>query len=699
MPGRSSRRPGTVPARKLTPGITILVHFQAPACDGKGGVKGKRGKNSKHCWDDKRWVDIILQESGNTDRLFCETTRQRDRETFAFWFSPSAVTRGQDDIVERFELGDEPEEKEELREDEVRRLHKAFAQPDLRLNNRQVKRFPGFITQPSQYFAKATILDTNASSEKRDEVEQRMETLMMLAAGSREMRNEINSMSEFDQVAAMAKLLSKSNMTREEWAASFTKPKEKPVLIPFHIYQCFAELECINCTHSWDTIRAWGVYDPQSNNCDCEESKKSIVGCVHVLKDPWECKQDSKDEHVFVPVMFAQQPRQGCRHCGDEKRATKCEVVWDHKYRGHHIPEHCPECRRLKKWCRGTAHHEDILSRLVVAAEFIKESGLDWKPSPAGLEAETVVNGVRILFQIRPWLFMLRANQSETEHQPHTLTGREPDLLRGDRMVVGSSELQLLKRALRGVNAQFSPSHDIGQNFDTSTAQMGCRLSGKWRAYSFNGIVDYGARDGVVYYKPSGWVRKRLNLSAEILERIRPWPMLWHGTTEEKSASVIFSSLHRPGSCGVNISHGQAGSATDRTIYLSPSLGYASHPVYAQFFEVDCDRWAQIVLQCKARPGTWRARHSTLGPLRHWPPEVRIDPNFENHDEMEYLFEDANDIVVFGLMYREFGPAASRSLYGDLVTQVHNRTRAPEYCWTELLEADHRAKGLLTAQA
>ena len=39
------------------------------------------------------------------------------------------------------------------------------------------------------------------------------------------------------------------------------------------------------------------------------------------------------------------------------------------------------------------------------------------------------------------------------------------------------------------------------------------------------------------------------------------------------------------------VAHGQVGSKTKRTIYVSPALEYAAHPVYGQFIEVGKDHW------------------------------------------------------------------------------------------------------------
>ena len=211
---------------------------------------------------------------------------------------------------------------------------------------------------------------------------------------------------------------------------------------------------------------------------------------------------------------------------------------------------------------------------------------------------------------------------------------------------------------------------------------------------------DYGERHGVVYWKPKGWVKRRIKVEDEQWQKIKDWPILWHGTSLENAAQIVFTGLRKPGEGGCQGAHGQAGSKTGKTIYLSPALGVSSHPVYSTVFELKKDRlWGQVVLQCKARPGSWESRNSTLGKFRHWPSEVRIDPNFSTLKDVEFLVEDAEDVVVIGLMFRQFGPWADASIFGDLVTQVNKGDRGPEYTWTALLEADHRARNLYCAGA
>jgi len=187
----------------------------------------------------------------------------------------------------------------------------------------------------------------------------------------------------------------------------------------------------------------------------------------------------------------------------------------------------------------------------------------------------------------------------------------------------------------------------------------------------------------------------------EEFDRVRDWPIAYHGTSDENAAKILLVGFRRPGDRGVSSVHGQGGSSTRQTIYVTPSIYYAGHPEYSPLVGLeDGVTWGQIVLQCKIRPGSWRARHNTLG-ARHWDPDICFDPNFPSNDNIEFLLEDPHDVVVVGIMYRELGQGADRSVYGDLVTRVidDQSVGGPEYTWTHLLSQHHRAQGLLTTSA
>lgn len=219
------------------------------------------------------------------------------------------------------------------------------------------------------------------------------------------------------------------------------------------------------------------------------------------------------------------------------------------------------------------------------------------------------------------------------------------------------------------------------------------------RAFS-SALNDYGMRGDCTYFKPTGWLR--WGLTVEDFERVKSWPVCYHGTAKDSVLSILMQGLRRPGEEGVAVVHGQAFSSTGRSIYASPSIEYAAFPVYAQFFELAENHWAQVAFQCRVKPGSFRQHPGTLF-SKYWPPGLRFDRNFPSLDRLEWLVEDSADIVVCGLMIREFGAAADPQLYGTLATQVtadggiRKRFQAgegPQFHWTHLRIEAFRAAGL-----
>ena len=100
-----------------------------------------------------------------------------------------------------------------------------------------------------------------------------------------------------------------------------------------------------------------------------------------------------------------------------------------------------------------------------------------------------------------------------------------------------------------------------------------------------------------------GWLRYAPHVDG--FEVYKGWCVAYHGTTSQHMASILIRRLRRPGEPGVKVVHGQAGSTTKRTIYVSPSIEYAASPTYAQLVPLDerDELWGQLVLQCRVRPG------------------------------------------------------------------------------------------------
>jgi len=196
-------------------------------------------------------------------------------------------------------------------------------------------------------------------------------------------------------------------------------------------------------------------------------------------------------------------------------------------------------------------------------------------------------------------------------------------------------------------------------------------------SYTFD-AEEYPQQGGKPHYKPSGWVCCGLRNRDEA--RYRDWCVAYHGTRDCNALRILLHGLQRPGDVGVTVQHGQHHSLSGKSIYVSPSIEYAAFPCYAALFQVGEEHWAQLVLECRVRPGAFSEASGTLGSNKHWPSDVDIDPNFSGIGGLEWLLENPDDVVVTGLMIRELGRGADPEVYGTLVTQV----RGPEYLWTEV---------------
>ena len=167
------------------------------------------------------------------------------------------------------------------------------------------------------------------------------------------------------------------------------------------------------------------------------------------------------------------------------------------------------------------------------------------------------------------------------------------------------------------------------------------------RLYSFSPAC-YGQRGGHPYFKPCGW--RRCSLAVGNFEEYSGWCVAYHGTSCRNVASIMLRGLRRPGDEGVSVAHGQAHSDTGCSIYVSPSIEYAAFPVYATLFEIQfLKHWAQLVLECRVRPGSFLVKPGSLG-NKYWPPRLRMDSNFETNSELEWLIESPDDVVFTGLM-------------------------------------------------
>lgn len=201
----------------------------------------------------------------------------------------------------------------------------------------------------------------------------------------------------------------------------------------------------------------------------------------------------------------------------------------------------------------------------------------------------------------------------------------------------------------------------------------------------------YGFRGGQEYFKPAGWSYYAIRV--EDFERIKDWPVAYHGTSNKHAPSILAHGLRPPGEAGVRMKHGSSGSRGRPTLYLSKSICVAAHPVYSRFCLLEPGRYAQIVFKCRVRPNSFRTQRNTLG-RKHWDPLLQMDPDHADNDGLEWLVSRHEDVQLTGLMVREFGPLADASRYGPLVRHVVEPfRRGPEYVWIRLLQHERRRRG------
>eukprot|EP00439_Symbiodinium_sp_Y106_P018775 s6671_g2.t1 len=214
------------------------------------------------------------------------------------------------------------------------------------------------------------------------------------------------------------------------------------------------------------------------------------------------------------------------------------------------------------------------------------------------------------------------------------------------------------------------------QAFTLASNCMGGKLVGPWRCFRVDDRQDYGQRHGYTYWKPHGWVKRRLQV--DNYDMCRTWPIAYHGTSLENAPKILLTNLRRPGQGGATKAHGAAGARKEGTVYVTPSIYYAAHPVYAPLNQIEnsSSRWFQVVLQCKVEPEAFRVQCGTLS-NKHWPRDLRMDPNFNDHSQMEWLVDDE-------------GSLATQLTQDDAFTH-----KGAEYMWTELLAEEHRRRGFL----
>ena len=122
---------------------------------------------------------------------------------------------------------------------------------------------------------------------------------------------------------------------------------------------------------------------------------------------------------------------------------------------------------------------------------------------------------------------------------------------------------------------------------------------------------------------------------------------MYHGT-DSRVVSLIIKDGFKPSEC----QHGV------KAVYLSPSIKYSAHPRYSKVVQTG-SKYFQVVLEVRVKASLV---NSFKGETMEVGSEHLIDPNFENNDEMEFLFasekasvKEQDGILVTGIMMRALG--------------------------------------------
>jgi len=188
--------------------------------------------------------------------------------------------------------------------------------------------------------------------------------------------------------------------------------------------------------------------------------------------------------------------------------------------------------------------------------------------------------------------------------------------------------------------------------FDDSNDRCYCS-----RCYkdSWKDVLDAG--EGGKYVIPRGWVRLGLQIDPVIMKTQdiwNKWIVTFHGTTKIAAQSII---AHRqfcmPGDTlidGTKLGIRPGHIPDQMFIYTSPTIAYSSGPVYSPTYdfhstENDADYQAQIVLQCRQKPKTFKTGPETIGAT-----DV-ICPHIPN-SEIEYFTDRRGSLLAYGLLVR-----------------------------------------------
>ncbi len=340
-----------------------------------------------------------------------------------------------------------------------------------------------------------------------------------------------------------------------------------------------------------------------------------------------------------------------------------------HRSLNDHVPDMCPECIKLGTWCDSSRAISKRTPRECDKAllRLVRSPPPKWQRCDTGLEIFLDPTQWRVPDANDGSLYSAAFRECSTRRYRITLT--PINFL----FPTGKQKLVLEKSIQSGLLLRHKPPQSLNTFSDVLTARNFAareKVSGREEGAWYNRVVDLFLRadEFAAPQWEGGFLRFPFFRPDEEPASLASWHTAYHGTSRANAGKIFFGGeLKKPETRG-QIAHGQAGSQTGSTIYVSPAKELSSFPVYSEIFQLNphrkpstpkkqgdlvTNKFAQVVYEVKVKPRSYRIKPSTLSSNRHWPRSLRIDPRFATHDDLEWLLESSDDVVLSAILVRQ----------------------------------------------
>eukprot|EP00928_Gymnodinium_smaydae_P071278 TRINITY_DN54909_c0_g1_i1.p1 TRINITY_DN54909_c0_g1~~TRINITY_DN54909_c0_g1_i1.p1 ORF type:complete len:1043 (-),score=83.23 TRINITY_DN54909_c0_g1_i1:6-3134(-) len=564
----------------------------------------------------------------------------RDKQT-------SQLLRLGDKRIRSFQTGLEPAEVEHFRASEIRRLQSALVGGRLLEPSPIIEQCHGHVVCESHWVLEITLLDQTVTSPvARYHLEQGVEQLF-------------------------------KPVSRDE----HPRPSRAQTESASGLVRCFGSFCCTH-GHKWKSSTIWA----------------KVTG--DTIHDPDQSGSRFAKHHHLLP------PKQYCQQCNQAVRASSVEAFEPdnprHRVGGLHNPSSCPVCISTGHWCIDAAKPPSFYDSAAMKIARQNEYQTRWNKCDAGVEMRIPIQGKEFLIQLRPNLFCLDRRYVEMTCSKND-SGAE---LFRKNFPAGLGRLKNLLVAFHAL------LHRKAKRMEISMGDCICSASDlQVRAHELTGeLADFFIEDWKKEYRIDARSPTVIQNIDGGLRRFAvgstwepSWELAYHGTSADCAASILMDGLlQKPGVGNARIAHGQANSKSKKTIYVSPSLCYAMHPVYSTVFEIGPEHYAQIVFEVRVRPGAKKIQSRTLK-NSHFDKQLQFDPDFPDGLGLEWLLESSADVVLTALVVREMGSKCDQAVFGELCSKVRavselTQSRDPAtlagFCWSALVQEERRRCGL-----